>query len=232
VWSVEESGTRTEAGTDVGHPNNPYNMLATKLQNTKQIQEALHQNAALEASVTAQLSQLLASTEPINAALDRLSGLTPVISNLQDEARILRTHVSHTATTADRVGSRVKALDEEMRRVREAAERVAQVTELKVSSWISSLPSSNSHSPLFALSKLPSTRKNGSLPLSTVHAQWRSQTTSPTVDSQREQSCVPSIGIIRPLLNTSAAHVRFPSPSSSNPTASKRKAIDHLSPSF
>lgn len=110
-------------------------MQPAKLQNTKQIQEALHQNTALEANVTAQLSRLLTSTEPINASLDRLSGLTPLIGTLQDEARILRTHVSHTATTADRVGSRVKALDEEMRRVREAAERVAQVMELKVSSW-------------------------------------------------------------------------------------------------
>lgn len=152
---VQESGTRSEAGTDVGYPNNPYSMQAAKLQNTKQIQEALHQNAALEASVTAQLSQLLASTEPINTALDRLSGLTPLIGTLQDEARILRTHVSHTATTADRVGSRVKALDEEMRRVRDAAERVAQVMELKVSSWLSSSLSSDSHSLLFALSKLP-----------------------------------------------------------------------------
>lgn len=125
---------RLEAEADVGHPNNPYDMQAAKLQNTRQIQEALHQNAALEASVTAQLSQLLASTEPINTSLDRLSGLTPLIGTLQDEAQILRTHVSHTATTADRVGSRVKALDEEMRRVREAAERVAQVMELKVSS--------------------------------------------------------------------------------------------------
>ena len=152
---VQESGTRLEAGRDVGYPNNPYSMQAAKLQNTKEIQEALHQNAALEASVTAQLSQLLASTEPINAALDRLSGLTPLIGTLQDEAQILRTHVSHTATTADRVGSRVKALDEEMRRVRDAAERVAQVMELKVSSWLSISLSSNSHSPLFALSKSP-----------------------------------------------------------------------------
>ena len=130
-----EVGLRLEAGADVGHPNNPYNMQPAKLQNAKQIQEALHQNTALEANVTAQLSRLLTSTEPINASLDRLSGLTPLIGTLQDEARILRTHVSHTATTADRVGSRVTALDEEMRRVREAAERVAQVMELKVSSW-------------------------------------------------------------------------------------------------
>jgi len=207
-------------------------MQAAKLQNTKQIQEALHQNAALEASMTAQLSQLLASTEPINAALDRLSGLTPLIGTLQDEARILRTHVSRTATTADRVGGRVKALDEEMRRVREAAERVAQIMELKVSSWLSSSLSSNSHSPLFAPFKSPSTHKNGSPPPSTVHAQWRSQATSPTVDLQREQSCVPSIGIILPLLNTSLAHFRFPSPSSPNPSASKRTAIGHLPPPF
>jgi len=207
-------------------------MQAAKLQNTKQIQDALHQNAALEASVTAQLSQLLASTEPINAALDRLSGLTPLIGTLQDEARILKTHVSHTATTADRVGRRVKALDEEMRRVREAAERVAQVMELKVSAWLSALLSSNSHSPLFAPSKSPSTHKNGNPPPSTVHAQWRYQATSLAVGSQRGQSYVPSIGIVCSFLNKSLAYVRFPPPSSANLTPSKRTAINHLPPSF
>jgi hypothetical protein len=207
-------------------------MQAAKLQNTKQIQEALHQNAALEASVTAQLSQLLASTEPINAALDRLSGLTPLIYTLQDEARILRTHVSHTATTADRVGSRVKSLDEEMRRVREAAERVAQVMELKVSSWLSSSPSSNSHSPLFALFKLPSTHKNGSPPPSTVHAQWRSQATSPTVDLQRRQSYVPSIRNHTPSSEHVTSPLQIPLSLQLKPTASKRTTIDHLPPSF
>jgi hypothetical protein len=40
--------------------------------------------------------------------------------------------VSATASTAERVGGRVRILDEEMRRVREAAERVGQVMELKV----------------------------------------------------------------------------------------------------
>ena len=37
-----------------------------------------------------------------------------------------------TAKTAERVGSRVRSLDEEMGRVREAGDRVGQVMDLKV----------------------------------------------------------------------------------------------------
>jgi hypothetical protein len=50
------------------------------------------------------------------------------------DAKLLHANVERTAKTAESVGGKVKALDEEMRRVREASERVAMAMELKVCS--------------------------------------------------------------------------------------------------
>ncbi|KAG8757483.1 hypothetical protein FRC14_002012 [Serendipita sp. 396] len=86
-----------------------------------------------EAEVTASLTTLLATTEPIDSALQRLNGLTDTLGNMQQDATTLHTNVERTAKTADRVGGRVRTLDEEMRRVREASERVALVMELQSS---------------------------------------------------------------------------------------------------
>jgi hypothetical protein len=58
--------------------------------------------------------------------------LVPHLDELYLEASLLSDKVSLTAQTAERVGGRVRSLDEEMRRVREAGERVGQVMELKV----------------------------------------------------------------------------------------------------
>ena len=85
-----------------------------------------------ETQVSTSLSELLANTQPIVDTLTRLQGLSPRLNGLYDEATALSTTVSATAKTADRVGGRVRLLDEEMKRVREAGERVGQVMELKV----------------------------------------------------------------------------------------------------
>ncbi len=85
-----------------------------------------------ETEVSTSLSELLANTQPIVDSLTRLQGLSPRLNELYDEATALSSTVSSTAKTADRVGGRVRLLDEEMKRVREAGERVGQVMELKV----------------------------------------------------------------------------------------------------
>ena len=85
-----------------------------------------------EAEISSSLSTLLSEKEPIDNALSRLQQLAPHFDELQGEARQLSVIVSATAKTAGRVGGRVRLLDEEMRRVREAGERVGQVMELKV----------------------------------------------------------------------------------------------------
>ena len=85
-----------------------------------------------ETQVSSSLSAMLSSKDAIDEALARLRSLEPQLNALQTESTLLISKVSSTAETAKRVGGRVRLLDEEMRRVREAAERVGQVVELKV----------------------------------------------------------------------------------------------------
>ena len=108
-----------------------------------QILSALSSLESEEAELSNSLSALLADQEPILDSLARLQTLLPRIDELHVDASILSHKVSATARTADRVGGRVRTLDEEMRRVREASDRVQQVIELKV------------HPPLFH-PKIPS----------------------------------------------------------------------------
>ena len=85
-----------------------------------------------EAELSSSLAELLASQEPVVNSLARLQSLEPTLDQLHKEAYVFDQTVSRTAKTADEVGGFVRTLDEEMRRVREAAERVGQVMELKV----------------------------------------------------------------------------------------------------
>ncbi|KAH9831020.1 COG4 transport protein-domain-containing protein [Rhodofomes roseus] len=86
-----------------------------------------------EAELSSSLAELLASQEPVINSLARLQSLGPTLDELHAEASVFDQTVSRTAKTADEVGGFVRTLDEEMRRVREAAERVGQVMELKTS---------------------------------------------------------------------------------------------------
>lgn len=88
-----------------------------------------------ESTLSASLTTLVSNTKPIEASLTNLKSLSPQLEDLKNDAVFLEENVSTTAKTARRVGDRVRLLDEEMRRVREAAERVGQVMELKVSIW-------------------------------------------------------------------------------------------------
>lgn len=85
-----------------------------------------------ETELSTSLAELLSDRESIISSLTRLQSLVPRLAELHDEATLLSGTVSATAKTADRVGGRVRSLDEEMKRVREAGERVGQVMELKV----------------------------------------------------------------------------------------------------
>ncbi|KAK7693068.1 hypothetical protein QCA50_002633 [Cerrena zonata] len=96
-----------------------------------EILSALSSVESEEAELSSSLSELLSSKEPIVNALARVHALEPNLDELYLEASLLSQVVSATAKTADRVGGRVRSLDEEMKRVREASERVGQVMELK-----------------------------------------------------------------------------------------------------
>ena len=85
-----------------------------------------------ESDLSTSLADLLSEYEPISASLSSLQSLSPQLDALAQETRLLDATVSYTARTAQDVGGRVQLLDEEMKRVREASERVGQVMELKV----------------------------------------------------------------------------------------------------
>ncbi|KAI9510394.1 COG4-domain-containing protein [Russula earlei] len=103
---------------------------------------ALSRLISEEAELSNSLSALIADQEPVLASLARLRSLLPRVDELHAEASALTRKVSVTARTAERIGGRVRTLDEEMRRVREAGDRVQQVMELKVVSSLSALQSS------------------------------------------------------------------------------------------
>jgi hypothetical protein len=99
---------------------------------------SLHQSE--EAELSNSLTELLAAKEPILMSLNRLQLLVHSLDELYADASLFSDKVSSTAQTAQRVGGRVRSLDEEIRRVREAGERVGQVMDLKVAIVILSRP--------------------------------------------------------------------------------------------
>jgi hypothetical protein len=120
-------------GTAESPPTPPAQRPApSTLTTLPQVLSALSSLESEEAALSNSLSALLADQQPILASLARLQSLLPRIDELHTEASALSRKVSVTARTAERVGGRVRALDEEMRRVREANDRVQQVMELKV----------------------------------------------------------------------------------------------------
>lgn len=89
-----------------------------------------------EATLSESLTEVLSNRDQIFATLTRIHELEPRISILCDEGDVLAHHIATTARTAERIGGQVRSLDEEMRRVKEAGDRVALVTELKVRSLL------------------------------------------------------------------------------------------------
>ncbi|KAG6868996.1 hypothetical protein C0993_005654 [Termitomyces sp. T159_Od127] len=86
-----------------------------------------------EAEHSRSLTELLNSRKPILLSLKRLNNLIPQVDTLLADTALLSSNVAITAKTAERVGGRVRSLDEEMGHVREAGDRVGQVMELKAS---------------------------------------------------------------------------------------------------
>lgn len=109
-----------------------HSMDPRSLTTLPEILSALSAFQSEEAELSNALSDVLDARDPIVASLNRLRSLLPQLDECRLEASFLSQKVSNTAKTAERVGSRVRCLDEEMGRVREAADRVGQVMDLKV----------------------------------------------------------------------------------------------------
>ncbi|TFK55321.1 COG4-domain-containing protein [Heliocybe sulcata] len=98
-----------------------------------EILSALSSLESEESELSNSLSELLQARDPIISSLSRLESLLPQLDVLHEDAQLLSDKVGATAQTAERVGGRVRLLDEEMRRIRLASDRVGQVLELKSS---------------------------------------------------------------------------------------------------
>ncbi|KZT28621.1 COG4-domain-containing protein [Neolentinus lepideus HHB14362 ss-1] len=105
----------------------------SSLSTLPEILSALSSLESEESELSNSLSELLQAREPIISSLSRLESLLPQLDGLHEDARLLSDKVGATAQTAERVGGRVRSLDEEMRRIRLASDRVGQVLELKSS---------------------------------------------------------------------------------------------------
>lgn len=126
--TIQMNGTAELSPVAQQRPRPPPSTLTT----LPQVLSSLSSLESEETELSNSLSALLSDQEPIQNALTRLQSLLPSIDELHTEASALSRKVSVTARTAERVGGRVRTLDEEMRRVREASDRVQQVMELKV----------------------------------------------------------------------------------------------------
>ena len=104
----------------------------TTLTTLPEILTSLYSLEQEENRLSDSLAAVLSDDEPVRCALQRLQSLAPHLDEISTDVRLLYATVSATARTAERVGGRVKLLDEEMSRVKGAAERVTQVMELKV----------------------------------------------------------------------------------------------------
>ncbi|KAJ6547289.1 COG4 transport protein-domain-containing protein [Mycena capillaripes] len=148
------------------------------LTNLAEILSSISESQSEEAQLSHSLSELLSARDPIVASLARLQALVPHLDELQNEALLLSSTVSATAQTAERVGGRVRSLDEEMRRVREAGDRVGQVMELKTS--LAALQSSIDSQDWESATR--HCARAMSLPLQVISGQF-AETAVPTSDS-------------------------------------------------
>ncbi|BGP30594.1 Golgi transport complex subunit 4 [Rhodotorula toruloides] len=86
---------------------------------------------AQESSLDARLTQLISSRSRLAHQLKSLASLSEVVGGIQGEAEHMAGDIAAVAETADRVGAKVRGLDEEQSRVKECIEMVQAVQEVK-----------------------------------------------------------------------------------------------------
>lgn len=78
-----------------------------------QIQYHLHNLSLQESSLDATLSTLINSRSKLTTQLNALDGLRELVEGIQGEAEHMAREVRAVAETAERVGGKVRVLDEE-----------------------------------------------------------------------------------------------------------------------
>ncbi|GAA6019251.1 hypothetical protein JCM11491_001290 [Sporobolomyces phaffii] len=86
---------------------------------------------AQESDLDARLAGLIASTTRLATQLAALESLRPVVGGIQGEAAHMAQEIGAVAETAERVGAKVRGLDEEQSRVKASIDVVQAVQDLK-----------------------------------------------------------------------------------------------------
>ncbi|KAF9138445.1 Golgi transport complex subunit 4 [Linnemannia schmuckeri] len=139
--AVHESSTTAQRSSDVplkdNHPadthskSNPSLEFIKALTNVSDIQECLRQLELEETKIDADLDELLAEREELEASLDKLEVLEPQLGGLQHESKSLVKIISDTSGLAESISVKVRQLDLEQSRVQLAIKHVEDVQELK-----------------------------------------------------------------------------------------------------
>ncbi|SCZ99139.1 BZ3500_MvSof-1268-A1-R1_Chr3-1g05834 [Microbotryum saponariae] len=91
----------------------PLELDVSTLTSRNLIEQHLAELTRHESSLDDQLLQLISAKQPLQAQLDRLGSLKEVVHGIQGEASHLCRQVAQVATTAERVGGKVRVLDQE-----------------------------------------------------------------------------------------------------------------------
>ncbi|GAA5891294.1 hypothetical protein JCM6882_004648 [Rhodosporidiobolus microsporus] len=114
------------------HPPPPPSRVAPSSLVTRQdIERHLSALTAQESSLDARLTQLISSRTRLTSQLKTLDSLREVVGGIQAEAEHMAREIGAVAQTAERVGAKVRGLDEEQSRVKECIDMVQAVQDLK-----------------------------------------------------------------------------------------------------
>ncbi|GAA6000376.1 hypothetical protein JCM10207_007985 [Rhodosporidiobolus poonsookiae] len=95
------------------------------------IERHLSALTAQESTLDTRLTQLISSRTRLTSQLKTLDALREVVGGIQGEAEHMAREVGAVAQTAERVGAKVRGLDQEQSRVKECIEMVQAVQDLK-----------------------------------------------------------------------------------------------------
>ncbi|KAG0371338.1 Golgi transport complex subunit 4 [Mortierella sp. AD032] len=139
--TAQEKTTTAQRSSDVSSKDsttaeahsksNPSLHFIKALTNVADIQECLRQLELEETKVDADLDELLAEREELEASLDKLEVLEPQLGSLQHESTSLVKIISDTSGLAESISVKVRQLDLEQSRVQMAIKHVEDVQELK-----------------------------------------------------------------------------------------------------
>ncbi|GAA5884900.1 hypothetical protein JCM3774_004482 [Rhodotorula dairenensis] len=132
VASVASPAAAPHAGTDGDDDTVAATAFAPESLATRHdIEESLALLSAKEADLDDRLATLISSRERLASQLGALDNLRHVVRGITAEATHMANEVAVVAETAERVGAKVRGLDEEQSRVKQCIDMVQAVQDLK-----------------------------------------------------------------------------------------------------